>query len=61
MRWKIAEIAECECGDTQDDRHLLRCGMIDSECEKIDHFREPNDEVTKPIGYWLEKEYNTAD
>lgn len=55
VRWKIGETVECECGDVQDDQHLLQCVMTNTKCERDDLFKEPNDEVIKLIQYWLKR------
>lgn len=55
MRWKIGETAEFECGDVQDDQHLMQCGMTNTSCERDDLFKEPTEEVIKLIQYWFKK------
>lgn len=52
MRWIIEETMECECGNLQDDQHLLLCGMANTNCERGD----PSDKENKTDPILAQKE-----
>lgn len=39
----------CECGSVQDEKQLLECPMMETQCKWTDLFSNPNDAVTKEI------------